>query len=36
MVTTIGMDPHEATHTVVASNQTQDVLGELMVPADCS
>jgi transposase len=34
MVTTIGIDPHKATHTAVAINETEQVLGELTVPAD--
>ncbi len=34
MVTTIGIDPHKATHTAVAINETETVLGELTVPAD--
>jgi len=33
MVTTIGIDPHKATHTAVAINETETVLGELTVPA---
>ena len=36
MVTTIGIDPHEATHTAVAINETETILGELTVPADGS
>ena len=36
MVTTIGIDPHKATHTAVAINKTETVLGELTVPADRS
>ncbi len=36
MVTTIGIDPHKATHTAVAINETETVLGELTVPADRS
>ncbi len=36
MVTTIGIDPHKATHTAVAINETETVLGELTIPADCS
>ena len=34
MVTTIGIDPHKATHTAVAIDETETVLGELTVPAD--
>ena len=34
MVTTIGIDPHKATHTAVAINGSEMVLGELTVPAD--
>jgi transposase len=34
MVTTIGIDPHKATHTAVAINETETVLGELTIPAD--
>jgi len=34
MVTTIGIDPHKATHTAVAIDETEQVLGELTVPAD--
>jgi len=34
MVTTIGIDPHKATHTAVAIDATETVLGELTVPAD--
>ena len=33
MVTTIGIDPHKATHTAVAIDDTERVLGELTVPA---
>ncbi len=36
MVTTIGIDPHKATHTAVAIDETETVLGELTVPADRS
>ena len=36
MVTTIGIDPHKATHTAVAINETETILGELTIPADCS
>ncbi len=36
MVTTIGIDPHKATHTAVAINETETVLGELTIPADRS
>jgi len=34
MVTPIGIDPHKATHTAVAIDETETVLGELTVPAD--
>jgi len=34
MVMTIGIDPHKATHTAVAINETETVLGELTIPAD--
>ena len=34
MVTTIGIDPHKATHTAVAINGSETVLGEITVPAD--
>ena len=34
MVTTIGIDPHKATHTAVAIDETELVVGELTVPAD--
>jgi len=34
MVTTIGIDPHKATHTAVAIDESESVLGELTVPAD--
>lgn len=34
MVTTIGIDPHKATHTAVAIDEAEVVLGELTVPAD--
>ena len=34
MVTTIGIDPHKATHTAVAIDEAETVLGELTVPAD--
>ncbi len=34
MVTTIGIDPHKATHTAVAIDESETVLGELTVPAD--
>ena len=34
MVTTIGIDPHKATHTAVAINGSETVLGELTIPAD--
>ncbi len=36
MVTTIGIDPHKAAHTAVAINETETILGELTIPADCS
>ena len=36
MVTTIGIDPHKATHTAVAINETETILGELTIPADRS
>ncbi len=34
MVTTIGIDPHKATHTAVAIDDTETVLSEFTVPAD--
>jgi transposase len=34
MVTTIGIDPHKATHTAVAIDGSETVLGEFTVPAD--
>jgi len=34
MVTTIGIDPHKATHTAVAIDESETVLGEITVPAD--
>ena len=34
MVTTIGIDPHKATHTAVAIDESETVLGEMTVPAD--
>ncbi len=34
MVTTIGIDPHKATHTAVAIDGSETVLGEITVPAD--
>ncbi|MDK1039851.1 MAG: transposase, partial [Actinomycetota bacterium] len=34
MVTTIGIDPHKATHTAVAINDSETILGELTIPAD--
>jgi transposase len=34
MVTTIGIDPHKATHTAVAIDEFEMVLGEITVPAD--
>jgi transposase len=36
MVTTIGIDPHKATHTAVAIDQFEMVVGEITVPADRS
>ncbi len=36
MVTTIGIDPHKTTHTAVAINETETVLGEVTIPADRS
>ena len=36
MVTTIGIDPHKATHTAVAINDSETVLGEITLPADRS
>ena len=36
MVTTIGIDPHEATHTAVAIDGSEMVLGEITVAADRS
>ena len=33
MVTTIGIDPHKATHTAVAIDEFETVLGELTIPA---
>ena len=36
MVTTIGIDPHKATHTAVAIDDAEVVLGEVTVPADRS
>ncbi len=36
MVTTIGIDPHKATHTAVAINGSETVLGEITIPADRS
>ena len=36
MVTTIGIDPHKATHTAVAIDESEVVLGEITVPADRS
>ena len=33
MVTTIGIDPHKATHTAVAIDDTETVLGEFTVAA---
>ena len=34
MVTTIGIDPHKATHTAVASDGSEIVLGEITIQAD--
>ncbi len=34
MVTTIGIDPHKATHTAVAIDGSETVLAEITVPAD--
>lgn len=34
MVTTIGIDPHKATHTAVAIDESEVVLGEITLPAD--
>ena len=34
MVTTSGIDPHKATHTAVAIDETETVLGEITIPAD--
>lgn len=34
MVTTIGIDPHKATHTATAINDTEQILGEVTVAAD--
>ncbi len=34
MVTTIGIDPHKATHTAVAIDGSETVLGEITIPAD--
>jgi transposase len=34
MVTTIGIDPHKATHTAVAIDGSEMVLGEVTIPAD--
>ena len=34
MVMTIGIDPHKATHTAVAINGSETVLGEITIPAD--
>jgi transposase len=34
MVTTIGIDPHKATHTAVAVDESETVLGEFTVAAD--
>lgn len=34
MVTTIGIDPHKATHTAVAINGSETVLGEITIRAD--
>ena len=34
MVTTIGIDPHKATHTAVAIDGSETVLAEICVSAD--
>lgn len=34
MVTTIGIDPHKATHTAVAIDGSEQVLAEITIPAD--
>jgi transposase len=34
MVTTIGIDPHKATHTAVAIDEFEMLVGEITVPAD--
>ena len=34
MVTTIGIDPHKATHTAVAVDDHETVVSELLVRAD--
>ncbi len=34
MVTTIGIDPHKATHTAVAIDGSETVLGEITIPVD--
>ena len=34
MVTTIGIDPHKATHTAVAIDEAEVVLGEITISAD--
>ena len=34
MVTTIGIDPHEATHTAVAIDGSEVVVGEITIRAD--
>ena len=34
MVTTIGIDPHKATHTAVAIDRSEMVLAEITIPAD--
>jgi len=36
MVTTIGVDPHKATHTAVAIDESEAVLGEITLRADRS
>ncbi len=36
MVTTIGVDPHKATHTAVAIDESERVLGEVTVRANRS
>jgi uncharacterized protein YpuA (DUF1002 family) len=36
MVTTMGVDPHKATHTAVAIDESEMVLGEVTVRANRS